>query len=448
MRSKMEQPLPIEARRNGLKNIIRNLAWLLGGKGFAAVVSLIYLALLSRSLGVKDFGHFSLIFGTAQALVALAGFQTWQTMVRFGAGPALEQNWPRLGRLAALCAVIDGAGALLGCAIAAVVFYGFGPLLKLNPDFVHIGFAFSCALLWSRMTTSNGLVRVLDRIDIASYVEAVVPLGRLIAALIIVFITGPSVARFLFAWAALDLLAAALYWLAAWRLAPHSINRATFRRWRDALRENKGIGGFFGITYANSSLDALYRQGPLLMVGLLLGTSAAGIYKLADQLAQGIGTLSALVARAVFPEFALSSMAGEPHAFRKLVWQVSAGAALGGLVVTLTAFLFGEAVLGLIGGQDFVRGAPVLVPLAISASFALAAVGFEPLVFSTGHAAYAVIARTISVVAIIAGIFVLSVYGPVGVGWAVALGMAVFYLVMGAMAYVAMRDVMAKGVRP
>lgn len=443
----MEQPLQNEMGRNGLKNIIRNLMWILGGKGFAAVVSLVYLALLSRSLGVKDFGHFSLIFGTAQALVALAGFQTWQTMVRFGAGPALESNWPRLGRLAALCAVIDGAGALLGCGIAAVLFYGFGPMLELNPGYVHIGFGFTCALLWSRMTTSNGLVRVLDRVDIASYVEAVVPLGRLIAALVIVFVTGPSVASFLFAWAALDLFAAVLYWFAAWRLAPQSINRATFSRWRDAWRENNGIGAFFGITYANSSLDALYRQGPLLMVGLLLGTSAAGIYKLADQLAQGIGTLSALVARAVFPEFALSSMAGEAHAFRKLVRQVSAAAALGGIVVTLTAFLFGEAVLGLIGGADFVRGAPVLVPLAMSASFALAAVGFEPMVFSTGHANYAVLARSVSVITIVGGIFLFAVYGPVGVGWAVALGMAVFYLVMGGMAFIAMREVMAKGVR-
>lgn len=443
----MEQPLPATERRNGLRNIVRNLAWILGGKGFAAVVSLIYLALLSRSLGVKDFGHFSLIFGTAQALVALASFQAWQTVVRFGAGPALAQDWPRLGRLAALCATIDGIGAIVGCMVAGVLFYGFGPMLELNPEYVHMGFAFNCALLWSRMTTSNGIVRVLDRVDVASYVEAVVPAGRLIAALVIVFVTGASVGKFLFAWAFLDIVAAALYWVAAWRLAPQSINRSNFRRWRDAYRENAGIGGFFGITYANSTLDALYRQGPLLLVGLLLGTSAAGIYKLADQLAQGIGTLSALVARAVFPEFALSSMAGDPHAFRKMVRQVSAIAGLGGLVVTLTALVFGETVLGIIGGEDFVRGASILVPLAMAASFALAAVGFEPMVLSTGHASYTVIARSVSVIVIGAGIVLLATYGPVGVGWSVAVGMAVFYVVMGAMAYLAMREVIAKGVR-
>tara|TARA_R110000765_G_scaffold421885_1_gene528439 strand:+ start:1024 stop:1176 length:153 start_codon:yes stop_codon:yes gene_type:complete len=50
---------------------------LIGGKGFGAIYSLIYLAILSRTLVIKDFGHFSLIFATGQAFVAIAGFQSW-----------------------------------------------------------------------------------------------------------------------------------------------------------------------------------------------------------------------------------------------------------------------------------------------------------------------------------------------------------------------------------
>lgn len=440
----MELPLLANERRATLKNIGRNIAWILGGKGFAGVVSLVYLALLSRSLGVKDFGHFSLIFGTAQALVALASFQCWQTVVRFGAKSALDGDWPHLGRLAGLCASIEGLGAIAGCIVAGIVFYVFGPMLSLNPDYVDMAFAFACVLLWSRMTTANGIVRVLDRIDVASYVEAIVPTGRLIAACLIVFVFGASVARFLLAWAMLDLVAAAIYWVAAWRLVPGALTFRNLVGARQALPENPGIKGFFGVTYINSTLDAFYKQGPLLLVGLLLGTGAAGIYKLADQMAQGIGTLTALIARAVFPEFALSHMAGDPHVFRKLVRQVSLFAGLAGLLVTLTAIFFGEPLLQLIGGEEFIRGAPVLVPLAISASFTLAAVGFEPLVLSTGHARYSAMARLSSVVVITAAIFAFARFGPVGVGWAVALGMAAFYVIMAVMAYVAMREVMAK----
>lgn len=68
-----------------LGRMLTNTVWLLGGKGFGAICSLLYLAILTRTLGIKGFGHFSLIFGTSQALVALAGFQTWRIVVRYGA---------------------------------------------------------------------------------------------------------------------------------------------------------------------------------------------------------------------------------------------------------------------------------------------------------------------------------------------------------------------------
>ena len=85
--------------RSLLSRMLKNVAWLIGGKGFGAVCSLIYLAILTRSLGLKDFGHFALIFGTAQALIAIAGFQTWRTVVRFGVQHIHDEDWAGFGRL-------------------------------------------------------------------------------------------------------------------------------------------------------------------------------------------------------------------------------------------------------------------------------------------------------------------------------------------------------------
>ncbi|MBD3728536.1 MAG: lipopolysaccharide biosynthesis protein [Sphingomonadales bacterium] len=437
----MEQPLP-DVRRDGLRNILRNLAWLLGGKGFAAVISLVYIAILSRSLGVKDFGHFSLIFGTAQALVAIASFQTWQTLVRFGAKPVTEKNWPQFGRLTWLCGAIDVSGAVVGCVIAFVVFYGFGHTLQLNPRYIDMAFAFNCALLWSRMTAPNGVVRVLDRFDIGSYVEAVVPAGRLIAALIILFV-GPTVGRFLFAWALLDLLSGALYWYAAWRLAPEAMSRANFGKWRQAMEENPGLGAFFGITYGNSTLDALTKQGPLLAVGYFLGTSAAGVYRLADQLAQSIGKFAQLVARAVFPEFVHAQIGSDAEAFRRMVRRVTIIAGIGGVVVTVCAMLLGGPLLDLVGGDAFATGASILLPLAIGASFELASVSYEPMFYATGHASYPLIVRSVTVVAVAVAIVAMVGMGAAAVGWAVALGMAIGYALFSILAWVVLRELAA-----
>lgn len=435
-----------DARRPGLSNIFRNLAWILGGKGFGAVCSLIYLAVLSRSLGMKDFGHFSLIFGTAQALVAIAGFQTWQTLVRFGAAAVVQKDWRRFGRLIWFCTSLDILGAITGCIIAALVFQLFSQALELNQEFVQMAFWFNCALLWSRLTTPNGIVRVLDRFDIGSYVEAVVPLGRLIASGVILM-TGPSVGKFLLAWAFFDLLAAALYWVAAWRLAPDAFRREHFGRWRQTLAENDGVRSFFGITYLSTTFDAIMKQGPLLAVGYFLGTSAAGLYRLADQLAQGVKQLAVLIARAVLPEFALSQMSDETHRFERLVKSVTRIAAFAGVVVLLLAVFAGEPLLSLIGGEDYARGAVILLPLAIGAAFELASVSYEPMLYSTGHAAYALRVRLLSLCVLLVAIVTLVAWGPVGVGWAVAIAMALFYLAMTVTVWLILRSLRREEMR-
>ena len=441
----MVTPAPLATTRDGLANILKNLAWLIGGKGFGAVCSLVYLAVLARSLGLKNFGHFSLIFGTGQALVAIAGFQTWQIMVRYGAEPVHQRDWARFGRLAWLGGTIDVAGAAVGCVLSFVVYYGFGGTLGLNPAYIDMAFAFSCALLLARTTTPNGIVRVLDRFDVGSYVEAVVPAGRLIASGVIAVI-GATVGRFLFAWALFDLVAAALYWYAAWKLVPDALHRSQFGQWRQSLRENPGLGRFFGLAFMGSTLDAFYKQGPLLAVGYLFGTSAAGLYRLADQLAQGIGKLSGLITRAVFPEFAMARMNRQGRDFSRLVRQVTLMAAGAGVFVVAIALLLGKQVLWLMGGTEFVRGAPVLVPLALGAAFELAAVSYEPVLFSTGHAAYAVAVRALSVLTLGGAIFAFASSGPVGVGWAVALGLTLVYVAMSLIVRTVLRRI-AKGDR-
>ena len=431
---------PSPVPESGIGRMLVNVAWLLGGKGFGAVCSLVYLAILSRSLGLKDFGHFSLIFGTGQALVAIAGFQTWQAVVRYGATHIHEGNESKFGRLVMLCGAIEWIGALTGCLVAFVVFYGFASALDLNPAYVNMAFAFNCALLWARVSAPTGVLRAVDRFDLSVYVEAVVPTGRLIAATAI-WLTGPTIGRFLFAWAAIDLLSAVLYWLTARRASPASLRLRYLAQWRTALAENPGAARFIGIVYAGSALTAVYQQGPLLAVGYWLGTSAAGVYRLADQLMQGFGKLSVLVTRAVYPEITRARVAQAHSEFRRLVLRVSLMTGVAGVVVVAFAALLGEQLLTLVGGAEFQRGAVVLVPLAIAASFGLGSVAYEPLLHSTGHARYGLFARFLTILVTFGGIFALAGYGPVGIAWAVTAGGAVGYVAMGLFGWGSLRFV-------
>lgn len=434
----MEASDSMRPRRSGLANILKNVAWLLGGKGFAGVCSIAYLAILARALDLKDFGHFSLIFATGQLLCAFATFDTWQTVVRFGAEPVHRKDWTRFGNLAWLCGSIDVFGAAVGCVFAAVIYYGFGDLLQLSPLYVDMAFAFNCAMLWSRMTTPTGIVRVLDRFDLGTYVEAVTPVGRLTAAIVIA-VVGASVGRFLFAWAFFDLLVGLLYWIVARRLVPDALTWQNFRNPIRVLKEERPLRRFFGITYGSASLDAITRQGPVLAVGFFLGTSAAGLYRLADQLGLGIARLSSMITRAALPEFVMANVSVDVSAFRTMVRQVTRLASIGALVIIIIALLFGEPIIVLIGGSSFARAADILVPLAVGASLGLAAVAFEPLLYSTGHAQYPLMIRAFGAILLAGAILLFHSAGPVAIGWMVAMWAGLVSLAMGVVSAIVLR---------
>ena len=410
--------------------ILGNTAWLIGGKGFGAICGLLYLIILTRSLGLKGFGHFSLIFGTAQALIAIAGFQTWRVVVRYGAPHVHAKDWPGFGRLAMLCGLLDAVGAALGCLIAWLVIYHSGGLVHVNPAFIDIAFWFSCAMLWALVSAPTGIVRALDRFDMAVYVEALVPIGRLSAAVAIAA-TGPTVAKFLIAWAVVDLIEAAAYWAMARFLCPEAVRLTHLARWRSAVRDNPGVERFFAITYAASVLEAAFRYGPLLAVGALVGTRAAGLYRLASQLSQALSKLSTLLTRAVYAEIARARVASAAAEFRKLAVQTSLLAGGAGAVVVTVALLAGGKLLAALGGDEFANGAAILIPLAIAASFDLASVAFEPVLHSTGLARHALLARALALVALGGALVAFVGFEAEGIAWAVAVGGAVGYLAMG-----------------
>jgi O-antigen/teichoic acid export membrane protein len=422
-----------DRQRSPLARIVSNTAWLLGGKGVGGLLSLVYIAILTRSLGLKAFGHFSLIFGTSQALIAVAGFETWRIVVRYGAEHVHKEDWAAFGRLSLFAGLLDAAGAVAGTVLAYIVFFQFSHLLHLNPSLVTMAFWFNVAAVWALVSAPTGIVRALDRFDVATYVEAIVPVGRLIAA-VTIWLTGPSLVRFLIAWAIIDLMEAALYWVMARRLCPQAVRLSHVGGWRQMLQENPGINRFFWITYAGATLDAALKQGPLLAVGYFVGTRAAGLFRLARQLAQSLGKLAGLLTRAVYAEIARARVASEAHEFRRLVYRTTLLAGGGGVIVVLLAVLFGGALMDLLGGDAFRGGGPILVPLAIAASFELASVAFEPVLHATGHPDRSLAARCLAVLAATVALLLwVHPYGVDGVAWAVALGGAVGYLALGAL---------------
>lgn len=432
--------------RKALRRMLANFGWLLGGKGFGAVVSLIYLAILSRSLGVKEFGHFALIFGLSQAFVLLAGFQTWQAIVKLGTPHLMRGDHAAFARLSLLGGAVDLAASLAGCVLVSSIFLLFGEALELNPAYDKIALAFICAMLLTRVSAPYGIIRALDRFELSVWVGAITPTGRLLAA-IAIWLTGPSVGRYLFAWAAVELVTACAMWFTAWRLSKGTFHVAHLRNLRRTIAENDGIRGFLWVTYWNTALQAVAQQGPLLAVGYLFGTSAAGIYRIADQLAKGLGKFAMLISDAVYPEVNRQRHVSAAADFRMIVRRITLAVIPMSAALTILTMLFGSDLLTLITGPRFEAGAPILVPLVIAASLEIASVVYEPVLHSVSKAHYLLMTRVVSIALLIVAIMS-TAQSPLNVGWLVAGVQMVEYLVLSLMVLRVLRDLFKTEAEP
>lgn len=432
--------------RKALRRMLANFGWLLGGKGFGAVVSLIYLAILSRSLGVKEFGHFALIFGLSQAFVLLAGFQTWQAIVKLGTPHLMRGDHAAFARLSLLGGAVDLAASLAGCVLVSSIFLLFGEALELNPAYDKIALAFICAMLLTRVSAPYGIIRALDRFELSVWVGAITPTGRLLAA-IAIWLTGPSVGRYLFAWAAVELVTACAMWFTAWRLSKGTFHVTHLRNLRRTIAENDGIRGFLWVTYWNTALQAVAQQGPLLAVGYLFGTSAAGIYRIADQLAKGLGKFAMLISDAVYPEVNRQRHVSAAADFRMIVRRITLAVIPMSAALTILTMLFGSDLLTLITGPRFEAGAPILVPLVIAASLEIASVVYEPVLHSVSKAHYLLMTRVVSIALLIVAIMS-TAQSPLNVGWLVAGVQMVEYLVLSLMVLRVLRDLFKTEAEP
>jgi O-antigen/teichoic acid export membrane protein len=154
-----EQEVTAQSSGSGGR-MIRMLGWQMAPKTVGAVLSIIYLALVARSLGPSDFGRFAIMFGFIQTIAGIASFQTWQLILRYGTGPALQTDKGIIGKLALLSIWLDVAGIIIGMAMVGLAIGLFGNRFDwtMTETLAVIGLTFT--MLVANRSTPTGLLRV------------------------------------------------------------------------------------------------------------------------------------------------------------------------------------------------------------------------------------------------------------------------------------------------
>ena len=397
-----------DAVSRSVRNILRNTGWLLGGKGLSGVLSLLYLAIVTRSLGLEGFGKFSLALSAAQAVELLVSFQSWQIVVRYGL-PHLHAG--RSGELAALLRFstwLDVGAALVSAAVVTAVMFVMQARFHWDRTFTTQAILFGIFFVLSTHWTPIGVLRMRDRFATAALADSVTPITRCIGA-VTVWLIQPSVIGFLAVWGAAEFLTAVAYWFSALRTEGVSWRLQRRLRWREVREANPGIASYALTTNIASSLDVGGKQVSVLLVGFLLNPAAVGGFRLAQQLAQSMAKLSQAMGRAIFPELMRTRVeSAETRHLDALLARTARMTGLGGALVFLMLLLIGRPALGLIAGEQFLWAYPVLLLLGTSAATDFAGVAFEPALVALGRPGLALMLRSVSTAVLLGGIALLT----------------------------------------
>ena len=354
---------------SGLKRVLANLAHLLGGKAAAGLMSLIYLVIMARTLGARDYGVLVLVNGYAVFIGSLIAFSGFHGVVRYGA-LAMEAGDPaRLARIVRFMALVEGFFGLLALAVAVIAVPFVGPKLGWSADAMRIAIPYSLAVFSNVRATPQGLLQIAGRFDLVGLHQAVSPMIRLVGTLI-VWASGGGLNGFLIVWLLSSIAEGAAMWLfglVAWRKL--ASGQKLVGPWRGLMRDGEGFGRFILVTNFDISLRELAPNLAPLTIGWMLGPIAAGLFSLAQRATALLQQPAILLAQASYAVLADLVAKRNLAQLRRTVWRSALLAGTIASPIVLAFWLAGDHLLPLVGGKTF-RGGVAIVTLVAGARLA------------------------------------------------------------------------------
>lgn len=399
-----------------LRRVLTNTGVLLGGRVVNAVISLAYMAVAARALGASGLGVLVLINAFAQLMGDAVKFQSWQTVLNYGAAPFAEGRKADFQRVVRFTVFLDIVSGLVGVALGIAGAIVFDEELGWTVAQAPAAALYALSIIAMAPATPLGLLRLFNRFDLMSAQFAIQSAVRLAGGLIAWWMNAPLEA-FLLVWAA-GTVAQFVY------LAVVSVREMAQRdllsdwNWKGPLTTGMpGAWRFAWATNFSATVDVMFTHVVTLVIGAVMGPAPAALWRVGRQVADALAKPAKLLIPALYPELARLRAAKGEAAMTKLAVQVGLlGGGIATLLLVVTIFA-GGPILTLVMGPAFADAEEVMVWQVAAAVVAIWALPLEPMLVSLGQAGAALRVR-LSVCVLYLGLLVpvVRAWGPNGAG--------------------------------
>ena len=403
--------------RDGIfRRIFKNAALLLSGRATNGLLGLAPLSLSARGLGLEQFGVFVLLQTYVLVITALATFQSWQAVIRYGAMCLESKNVPAFQALLKFTTLLDLAGVVLGATIGYFAAPVIGPYVGWSPEVITYAQPFSLLILFTLTATPTGLLRLYDRFDILAAQAVVTPVFRLLGVGTAVF-TGAPFWAYLAAWFVASFMGGAVLVYLGWREAARKGQLAGMTLSLAGITApHGGIMRFSILSNLHASLQIITGQMSTFLVGLLAGPAAAGLFKIGRDVATAISKPAELLNQSIYPEFARLGSRGDWQDFKSLIVRGGAVAGGGAAAMLVLSIFAGQFFIQVFFGPSFADVYWPLLLLVATAGMTLVGFPMDPALYAMGRPGIPLRIDTVVILGLyLPSLVVLTrMYGPAG----------------------------------
>lgn len=403
------------------RTILRNAAYLASSNALSALLGLVALSCAGKGMSTQIFGVLVVIQAYAKGISDVIKFQTWQLVVKYGATAVDNKNIRQFRDVISFSFALDIASGAIAVVAGMLLLPLLAHSLGLDRQSLWLAILY-CTLIPSlAASTPTGILRAVDRFDLIAIQQAVRPLLRA-AGSVISYLGDLGFAGFIITWYASNLIGGVLYWwFAARELRRRNIHHALRPRLFAPASRLAGAWNFVWTTNFAHSIWSARNSCSTVLVGIVLGPAAAGLFKIATTFFDATGSPAKLMEKSFYPEV----MRLDPRSSQPWLLGLKSACLAGGIgvLVALLVMVVGKPVISSVFGEQYLQ-AYHLIEIMLGA-IVVSMLGFpqESLLFMAGKQRVFLVAQTLSSASYIALLIVLShFFGVSGAAYAYLAG--------------------------
>lgn len=374
--------------------IVRNASYLGSSNLVSALLGLLALGCAGRGMSPALFGTLVVVQAYAKSVSDFAKFQTWQFVVQFGTPALARQDLARFRDVTGFSFGLDLASGALAVVGGMVLLPFLSHAVGIDTEDFWWALGYCTLIPTMTAATPTGILRSIDRFDLIAVQGAITPFVRAIGS-VIAYFAGLGFPGFLATWYVSSLAGDIVLWIFAVReLRRQNIDNALRPGLFGPARRIKGAWDFVWTTNFAHSIWSARNAGSNVIVGIILGPTAAGLFKVALTFFDAAGTPASLMQKSFYPEI----MRLDPASTRPWKLGLRSAALAGGLgiLVALLVIVVGKPLIASVFGQKYLEAYSLLQVMSAALVVSMAAFPLESLLYIASRQRAALVAQALA----------------------------------------------------